>query len=87
MSFRFKVGQFVTIASAEVAMGLNNKHVSAPILQIIERQSQECPGGTQYYYITRSFFINDKDAIHFEIELSEIPDISILSTIPADEII
>ena len=59
--FKFSVGDFVQPVSIRLEFGKKKGwglmgEKGRPIMQIVERLYQECPGGVQLHYKVRSYF-------------------------------
>lgn len=56
--FKFQVGDFVQPVSVNLDFGKQFKLAGKgpPILQVVERIYQECPGGVQLHYKVRPYF-------------------------------
>lgn len=59
--FQFKVGDFVqpvsvTLRFRDGKSGFFSRERGTPVMQVIERVYQECPGGVQLHYKVRGYF-------------------------------
>ena len=82
--FKFSVGDFVQPVSVGIAFrdgkkGFFSRERGTPVMQIIERLYQECPGGVQLLYKVRGYF---GEAAGYAREIDTFNEIELVGYVP-----